>query len=133
MNVIDTLIIENLALFYLMTDKYYFEDSNSSLALFYAVVLSIFGFLPLLGLIVFIAYRILKRIRSELYPSRTKQLAVNSNQPTADIPQQDQYAFNDGDQQLPDRMLHPREYKNNNNTTIEMNPFENVSYVRASY
>jgi hypothetical protein len=76
MNVINTLIIENLALLALMADKYNAVGSNSSLALFYAVVVSIFSILPLLGLMIFIAYRILKRIRSSelLYPSRIKQL-----------------------------------------------------------
>ena len=67
MNIIDTLIIENLALLALMFDKYLSEDSNPSLALFYAIVLSLFTLLPLLGLMVAISYRIVRRIRSELY------------------------------------------------------------------
>ena len=67
MNIIDTLIIENLALLALMLDKYLSEDSNPSLALFYAIVLSLFTLLPLLGLMVAISYRIVRRIRSELY------------------------------------------------------------------
>ena len=129
MNVIDTLIIENLALLALIADKYLFEDSNSSLALFYAVILSIFTFLPLLGLIVFIAYRIFKRIRrlSELY--HTKQHAANSNKPKAGhgTIRQDQHSIDNSDQELLHRMLHPQEYD-----IIEMNGFENVNYVRAS-
>ena len=126
MNVIDTLIIENLALLALMADKYLFEDSNSSLALFYAVILSIFSFLPLLGLTVFIAYRIFKRIwvMRESYPFRL-YYAVHSNKPTAGIAQQDN--VDDSEQELPDRVLHPQEYN-----MIEANSFENVNYVSAS-
>ena len=130
MNVIDTLIIDNLALLALMALKYDTEESNSFLSLFYAVILSIFSFLPLLGLIVFIAYGVLKRIRSELYlTSHTKQHAVNSNKPKAvpGIVRQDQHSIDNSDQELPDRMLHPQEYN-----IIEMNGFENVNYVRAS-
>ena len=66
MNIIDTLIIENLALLALMLDKYLSEDSNPSLALCYVIVLSLFTLLPLLGLMVAISYRIVRRIRSEL-------------------------------------------------------------------
>ena len=125
MNVIDTLIIENLALLSLMADKYFFEDSNISLTLLYVSAIAIFTFLPLLGLAVFIAYRILKRIRSKLDLCRIKKYIVNSNKPTAAIVQQD-LQDDDSDQGLPDRMLHPQQYK------IEMNNFENVNYVRAS-
>jgi hypothetical protein len=129
MNVIDTLVTENLALLALMVDKHLFEESNSSLALFYAVVISIFSSLPLLGLTVFIAYRIFKRIRVELHPSHTKRHALSSNEPTASIAQQDiRDGIDDSDQELPDRMLHPQEYN-----IIEMNCFENVNYVRASW
>ena len=129
MNIIDTLIIENLALLALMVLKYNTEESNSFLSLFYAVILSIFSFLPLLGLIVFIAYGIFKRIRrlSELY--HTEQHAANSNKPKAGhgTIRQDQHSIDNSDQELPDRMLHPQEYD-----IIEMNGFEHVNYVRAS-
>ena len=47
MNVIDTLIIMNLALLALISDKYYLEDSNTSLALLYAIIICTFSFLPL--------------------------------------------------------------------------------------
>ena len=60
MNVIDTLMIENLALLALVLDKYDFENFNNIKALLFAVVLSVFASLPLLGLIGFIAYTILK-------------------------------------------------------------------------
>ena len=126
MNVIDTLIIENLALLALMALKYNTEEYNSFLSLFYAVILSIFSFLPLLGLIVFIAYRIFKRIRrlSELY--HRKQHATNPKAGHGTI-RQDQHSIDNSDQELPDCMLHPQEYD-----IIEMNGFENVNYVRAS-
>ena len=129
MNVVDTLIMENLALLALIVDKYLFEDSNTSLALFYAILLSIFIFLPLLGLTGFIAYVIfLKRIRSKLDLFRTKKQTVNSNDPTAAIAQQHlQDDIDDhSDPELPDRMLRPQQY------TLAMNSFENVNYVKAS-
>ena len=126
MNIIDTLIIENLALLALMVDKYLLEDSNTSLALFYAIILSIFSFLPLLGLTGFIAHRLcLKRIGSKLdLFHKKKHYTINSNKPIAAIAQQDD--INDSDPELPDRMLRPQQYM------LEMNNFENVNYVRAS-
>ena len=125
MNVIDTLIMENLALLALMADKYFFEDSNISLTLLYVMAISVFTFVPILGLAVFIAYRILKRIRSKLDLCRIiKKHTVNSNEPTVAIAQQD-LQDDDSDPELPDRMLHPQQY------TVEMNSFENVNYVRA--
>ena len=123
MNIIDTLIIENLALLALMVDKYLFEDSNTLLVLFYAVILSIFTLLPLLGLSGFIGYRILKKCTgSKLDVFNTKnQIIVKS---TSAIAQQDD--ISDSDHELPDRMLHPQQY------ALENNSFENVDYVRAS-
>ena len=49
-NVIDTLVIVNLALLAMMSDKYYLEDLNTSLALLYTITICTFSFLPLLGL-----------------------------------------------------------------------------------
>lgn len=127
MNIIDTLIIQNLALLGLMTDKYLFQDANTLLALFYAINLSFFSFLPLLGLTGFIAYRILKRISSELHLFRTKKHTFSSRKPTAAISRQDLHdEVNDIDQELPDRMLHPQQY------ALDINSFESVDYERAS-
>ena len=99
-----------------MADKYLFEDSNTSLALLYAIILSIFSFLPPLGLTGFIAYRIvnLKTIGSKLNLIRTKKHTVNhqsSNESTTAIAQHD-LQDDDSDQKLPDCMLHPQQYTN---------------------
>ena len=130
MNVIDVLILMNLGLLALMADKYYFEDSDALLALLYAIILSIFTFLPLLGLSGFIAYRILKKIKNELDLPLIKKHTVNhqdTNDSKTAIAQQDlQDDIDDSGQELPDRMLHPQQY------TIEINRFDNVKYVRAS-
>ena len=127
MNIVDTLIIENLALLALIADKYNFEDSENLLALCYVVILSIFVFLPLLGLTGFIAYRILKRIKSGPYPFGRKKHNINLSESTAIIPQQDlQDDIDYSDQALPDRIQNPQLY------TVDMYRFENVNYVKAS-
>ena len=131
MNIIDTLIIENYALLVLNVDKYMtLDDSNTPLALLYESIISILNFVPLLGLTVFIAYGLLKKIKSKLdLRFRIKQFTVisRSMKPTAAIVQQDlQDDLDDDNQELPDRMLHPQQY------AVEMNGFENVNYIKAS-
>ena len=124
MNVVDSLIMANLALLALIAEKYYLEDSNASLAFLYAITISTFTFLPLLCLIGFIAYRILKRIWSKLNLFQTKKHTVKHQSANESIAQQDD--INDSNQELPDRVLHPQQY------AMEMNGFANVNYVRAS-
>ena len=126
MNIIDTLIVENLALLGLMAEKYLFDDFNASLSLFYAVILSIFSMFPFLGLSGFIAYRILKCTGSKLDVFNTKKhTIISSIEPTSDNSKQNSQ---ESDQELPDRMLHPQHY------ALDVNNFENfnVDYVRAS-
>ena len=125
MNIIDTLIIENLALLGLMAEKYLFEDFNDSLALFYAGIFSIFSIFPLLGLSGFIAYRIFKKCtgsRLDVFNTK-KHTIVNSIEAISANAQLDSQ---NGNQELPDRMLHPQQY------ALDMNNFKNVDYVRVS-
>jgi hypothetical protein len=122
MNVIDTLIIANLALLALMVNKLYLEDSNTSLALFYAITLAIFSALPLLSLTGFIAYRILRSIKNQLGLFRTKMEMKEQSSKTTAIAQQD---LSD-DPELPDRVLHPQQYN-----LLRMKKFSNVNYVKA--
>ena len=122
MNVIDTLIMANLALLALMVNKLYLEDSDTKLALFYAIIIAIFGILPLLSLTGFIAYRILRRIKNELDLFRTKIEKKEQSSETTTIAQQD---LSD-DPELPDRVLHPQQY-----TFLRMKNFSNVNYVKA--
>ena len=129
MNIIDTLIIENLALLALMTERFLFDDSTTSLPILYAIALSVFSFLPILGLSGFIAYRIFKRIKNKLNLLCTQMYTVNKSSNESNIAQQDlqlEDDIDDSDRELPDRMLYPQQY------TMEMNSFENVKYVRAS-
>ena len=123
MNVIDTLMIENLALLALVLDKYDVENFNNIKALLFAVVLSVFASLPLLGLIGFIAYTFLKRmIGSGSCLFCAKKHTLSTNKSTAVISQQAvQNGIINGDQELPDRMLHPQKY---------IYSFENINYVR---
>ena len=121
MNVVDTLLMANLALLALMADKLYVEDSNFFSALLYAITISIFGILPLLSLTGFIAYRILRRIKNELDLFRTKMERKEQSSETT-IAQQD---LSD-DPELPDRVLHPQQY-----TFVRMKKFSNVNYVKA--
>ena len=125
MNVIDTLIVANLALLSLIAEKHFSEDNNSLLTFLYLIIVSIFTLLPLLGLSGFIAYRILKWIKSKLDLLRTKKHIIKHR---SSIAQDQQYDtnVNDQEQELPDRILHPQQY------ALEMNNFENVNYVRVS-
>ena len=123
MNVIDTLVMANLALLSLMVDKLYLEDSNTSLALFYAIIIAIFSILPLLALSGFIAYRILKRINSELGLFHTKMGRMKRSSKTKVMAQQD---LSD-DPGLPDRVLRPQQYN-----LLKVKTFESVNYVKAS-
>ena len=121
MNIIDTLIMANLALLALMSGKLHLEDSNTSLVL---ITICIFVPLPLLGLTGFIAYRILRRIKNErdLFHTKMESRKWRSSKATA-IAQQD---LND-DPELPDRVLHPQQYN-----FVKMKNFTNVNYVKAS-
>ena len=125
MNIIDTLIMANLALLALMLNKLYLEDSNTSLILSYVIIICIFSLLPLLGLTGFVAYGILRRIRSELdlFHTKMENKKRRSSKTSAIIAQQD---LND-DPELPDRVLHPQQYN-----FVKMKSFANVNYVTAS-
>jgi hypothetical protein len=122
MNVIDTLIMANLALLALMVDIFYLEDSNTQLTLLYASIIAIFGVLPLLSLTGFIAYRILRSIKNELGLCRMKMEKNEQSSKTTAIVQQD---LSD-DPELPDRVLRPQRY-----TMLRMKNFSNVNYVKA--
>ena len=123
MNIIDPLILANLALLALMGEKYYLEDS---LTLLYAITISVFTFLPLLSLIGFIAYRKLRWFWSKLNCFKLKKDTFK-HQISNSIAQEDQQDnINDSDQELPDRVLHPQQY------VVRMDSFANVNYVRAS-
>ena len=126
MNVIDTLIVANLALLSLIAEKHFSEDNNSLLTFLYLIIVSIFTLLPLLGLSGFIAYRILKWIKSKLDLLRTKKHIIKHQSSIARQDQQYDTNVNDQEQELPDRILHPQQY------ALEMNNFENVNYVRVS-
>lgn len=123
MNVLDSLIMANLALLALMFNKFYLEDSNASLALLYAIIIAIFSNLPLLSLSGFIAYRILRRIKSELGLFHTKTERKKRSSTTTAIVQQNL----NNDPELPDRVLHPQQYN-----FIKMKNFESVNYINAS-
>ena len=127
MNVIDTLILTNLGLLALMMDKYYLENPSTLFALLYASILCIFGFLPLLGLSGFIAYKILRRIKIELDLYRTKKHVSHqcSNKSTTAFAEDLQ--SNNSDRDLPDCLLHPKQY-----SVVDMKDFEDVNYVKAS-
>ena len=124
MNIADTLIMANLALLALMVNKLYLEDSNTQLALFYAIIIATFSVLPLLSLTGFIAYRILRRIKNELDLFRTKIERKERSSETTTIAQQN---LTD-DPELPDRVLHPQQYIF---MSLRMKNFSNVNYVKA--
>ena len=91
----------------------------------YLIIISIFTLIPLLGLSGFIAYRILKLIKSKIDLLRKKEDNVIKHQNSI-ARQDEQHDTNDSDQELPDRILHPQEY------ALKMDSFERVNYVRVS-
>ena len=127
MNIIDTLIMANLALLSLTVDRYYQEDS-STLSLLYTITICIFSCLPLLSLIGFIVYKILKRFKREFF--HTKKRNVNhqnliSNESTAVTAFDHEDPNNDSDSELPDRVLHPKLY------FVEKKNFASAHYVKV--
>ena len=110
MNIIDTLLMENLALLPLMVERYYQEESFA-LTLLYAMTICTFTLLPLLSLTGFIAYRIFKRFKSEFF--HTKKHTVNhqsSNELTTVTALIQRDPNDDDDPEVPDRVLHPNLY-----------------------
>ena len=107
MNIIDTLILANLALLSLVLDKYSGQrDHSFSSSAFYEISGSILSTIPLVGLTGVIIYRVFRKLVVKCY----KQLSYDeignedleaSRQINLDI---------DDDAELPDRMLHPEQY-----------------------
>ena len=60
MNIIDALILGTLALLALTLGNYFMQETSDILNLFYVLVISIFVFIPLLSLVGFITYKVLK-------------------------------------------------------------------------
>ena len=91
MNIIDALILGILALLALTLKNYFVQESSEFLHLFYALIICIFGSIPLLGLAGFIAYKILKRLMKNfktfstclLYTSPSPRDATLSRMPSS--------------------------------------------------
>ena len=119
MNIIDALILGIMLIIALMLDKNYQQESSDLLTSFYTVTLCIFSSLPLLGLAGFITCKILKSPLIKLMikvntPFCTRLLCFNScseqEAVNKEIAQQENLD-DGGDPELPDRVLHPKQYE----------------------
>ena len=107
MNIMDTLILANLALLSLILDKYSNQQNHSSSSsAFYEISGSILSAIPLVGLTGVVIYRIFRKLLVKCYKPFSHDGVGNedleaSRQVNLDI---------DDDSELPDRMLHPEQY-----------------------
>lgn len=107
MNIVDTLILANLALLSLVLDKYSGQrNHSSSSSAFYEISGSILSTIPLVGLTGVIIYRIFRKLVAKCYKRRSYDKIGNENLETS----QQVILDIDDDTELPDRMLHPEQY-----------------------
>ena len=102
MNIVDALVLGNLTLLTLMLDYRYHHIQSTSL-----VFLGVFISLPLLSLIGFICYKILKRL-----PVKKNLRWRRRSEPEVVNKEIIQLAYLEGSNncELPDRVLHPKQY-----------------------
>lgn len=103
MNIVDALVLGNLTLLILMLDYQYYHIEPISLVFF-----GVFISLPLLSLIGFICYKILKRLpvkKNLKWQRRSEPEAGNK-----EIIQLANLESSNNNCELPDRVLHPKQY-----------------------
>ena len=108
MNVSDTLILANLALFYILLDEsvnYYYLYS------FYWIIISTLNCIPLLVLTVAIIFKVFRKLKkSSCWQTRTYM-----SESTSDVEKLQQTSLDsDCAPKVPDRMLHPERYDPDN-------------------
>ena len=118
MNIIDSLVLANVAFNVVIYDLYFQESFRSTAALFYAVCIGIGGSLPLWGFLCFVTYKIIPfRRLSELIKQRflsSQKLSCcnkkENNEQDAAAQQENVDEHGSEDPELPDRMVNPEIY-----------------------
>ena len=115
MNTIDSLILANMALITILLDKYSGQDNSNVFGTIYLVIGSILTTLPMLGMIGFVTYKIIKKcLGKKTLPCTKRALCCLRSEGIADV-QVDQQRNSD-DLELPDRFVHPDEYSTKSNS-----------------
>ena len=115
MNIIDILILADIAMIALTTDKIIEQEKQSVFTTLYLLTASILSSLPLMGLIGFIVYKIVSMLRKRVSCSHWK----DEGSENIEAVEQENLRIS-GDYELPDRVLHPRQYEDTRlNYTIQ--------------
>ena len=112
MNIIDSLILANMALISILLDKYSGQDNGNIFGTIYLLVGSFTATIPMVVMIGFISYKIIKKLVKQM-PSSIKQKIYCLKMKNGDVEagQQRNNSDNRDDFELPDRILHPEEYE----------------------
>ena len=114
MNILDSLILGNMAMITVLLDKYSGQDNSNIFGTIYLVIGSVLATLPMLAIIGFVSFKIVKKLfGKKMSPCAKKTICCLKNRDkTADIEtgQQQRNSESTDDLDLPDRILHPEEY-----------------------
>ena len=108
MNTIDALLLGNLAQLSSILDQLYYntQERSSNWTVFFKLIFCTLISFPLLGYAGYILYQILKNLLKKVKKSR---LCSSYNEATEDITQAEKLEDDNGIE-LPDRVLHPKQY-----------------------
>ena len=119
MNTIDSLILANLALLSMLLDKYRGRDNGNIFDTMYIVVGSFMATVPMVVMIGFMSYKIIKKLVKWM-PSSIKQkiycLKIKKND-DEEARQERNNSDSRDNFELPDRILHPEVYEEETNAT----------------
>ena len=118
MNIIDSLILADVAYCVVMFDLYFQESVGSTAALFYALNIGIVSSLPMCGFLGFVAYKIIPfkklfELMKQRFPSCQKLFCCNkkkNNEKDEAAQQENVDEHGIEDHELPDRMVNPEIY-----------------------
>ena len=114
MTVIDTLLLAALTFTLVMFDLYFRESLGSPTALFYALNIGVVGSIPMLGLLGFIAYKMLSSKAVSVKVSFLKvsfsKFNCKTSRDNEEVSTTTQQSVTIHQSELPDRVLNPEEY-----------------------
>ena len=109
MNTIDSLILANMALITILLDKYIGQDNANIFGTIYFIIGSILATLPMLGMIGFTSYKIIKKLMKRIPPHIRNKLCCLKKE---NIESHEQtFSESSDDRELPYRILLPEEYE----------------------
>ena len=120
MNTIDSLILANVALVSILLDKYSTsgQDNGNTFGTICLIVAGLMGTLPMVVMIGFISYKIIKKLMKWIPSQSVKEKLCCSQKSDVEASQQknNSNSTSRDDFELPDRILHPEEYEEEKNT-----------------